>query len=67
MNRMLNKPPRYSGQHTILKSLLIVCFMIGTTSFNCDIWRLLGNRKLRLTAVSRRAGFVNYDTRRHFV
>jgi hypothetical protein len=21
MNRMLNKPPRYSGQHTILESL----------------------------------------------
>ena len=27
MNRMLNKPPRYSGQHTIFESLLIVCFM----------------------------------------
>jgi len=66
MNRMLNKPPRYSGQHTILESLSSVS-VTGTTVFNCDSWRLLGNRKLRLTAVSRRAGFVNYDTRRQFV
>jgi hypothetical protein len=33
MNRMLNKPPRYSGQHTIFESLLIVCFMDSRTTF----------------------------------
>jgi len=63
MNRMLNKPPRYSGQHTILESLCEARPVFNSV----DSWRLLGNRKLRLTAVSRRAGFVNYDTRRHFV
>ena len=34
MNRMLNKPPRYSGQHTILESLSSVS-VTGTTVFNC--------------------------------
>ena len=32
MNRMLNKPPRYSGQHTILESLSSVS-VTGTTVY----------------------------------